>query len=242
MIRIRVPALPRSGRVALPHEAAHHAVRVRRLAEGDPVLLFDGAGAEVPAMLVRDGDDWAAELTEPPRPGRTGADLTLCYGLPRGEKLDAVVRQATELGVGRVVLLATERSVVRLSPERARKRLDRLARVAADAARQCGRADVPDLGGPLTVEVAATQHAEPSDQPAGSRWVLHPEGGSPLTELVAEAPLTLCVGPEGGFSPDELDVLEASGFLRVTLGGPVLRTETAATVACALALHRLGVL
>ncbi len=219
--------------IPLPAEAAHHLVHVLRLSAGAPVVVFD-AGREVDATLQQVDGAWRAQPCGPARAGVSGADVTLAYGLPKGDKLDAVLRQVTELGVQRVVLLDCARSVVRLSAERASKRLDRLARVVEQAARQSGRADVPAIDGPLTVAEAAdalTDH---------TRWVLHPEGGGPLSAAPLGAPLAVFVGPEGGFAPDELGALWDAH--RITLGPRVLRTETAAPVACALALHRLGAL
>lgn len=236
MTRLRVPALPESGAVALSADAVRHAIRVKRLEAGADVVLFDGVGREARATLGRDASGWRAELVEAPRLGRTGAALTLCYGLPKGEKLDAVVRQTTELGVGRVVLMSTERSVVRLDAARAEKRRARLARVAAEAARQSGRADVPELLGPWSVlDVTTNVTAE-------SRWVLHPEAGVSLSGAPAAAEMAVAVGPEGGFGPAELAALDDAGWQRVTLASPVLRTETAAVVACAMALDRMGAL
>ncbi len=235
MIRLRVEHLPEAGRVALPPEVARYATRVRRVGEGEPVRLFDGAGREGDARLVLEGEAWLAELVGTPSAGLVGAPLTLFYALPKGEKLDAVVRQATELGVSRIALVAARRSVTRWDSARAGKKLERLRRVATDAARQSGRADVPAVDGPHDVAAAAADDS-------ATRWVLHPEGGHPIDEHPARAPLAIAVGPEGGFAPEELEVFDAHGWRRITLSGPILRTETAATVACALSLHRLGAL
>ncbi|MEZ4467273.1 MAG: RsmE family RNA methyltransferase [bacterium] len=199
-------------------------------------MVFDGAGLEVDASLVSTPDGWLARPDGPPRPGRAGVGVHLWYGLPKGDKLETVLRQATELGVERVRLLACQRSVVRLEGGRKDGKLDRLARVAAEAARQCGRADVPTVEAPATVAEALAAEVP------GLLLVLHPEGGRPLVEVPLTAPVTVCVGPEGGFSPDELARFDAAGGIRVTLLGPVLRTETAAPVACALVLHGLGAL
>lgn len=219
--------------IPLPTEAAHHLVHVLRLDPGAPVVVFDG-GREVAATLAQVDGAWIARPTAPARVGVGGAAVTLAYGLPKGDKLDAVLRQVTELGVERVVLLDCARSVVRLSGERATRRLDRLTRVVEQAARQCGRADVPRIEGPLTVQAAAAALAD------HTAWVLHPEGGGAIAAAPTDTPLAVFVGPEGGFAPDELEAL--GGAHRVTLGPRVLRTETAAPVACALALHRLGAL
>jgi 16S rRNA (uracil1498-N3)-methyltransferase len=240
MADVRVP-LPGTDLAApsipLPPPAVRYVTVVRRLEPGAPLVLFDGLGHEVEAVLVRDGERWAARPSGPPRAGRRGAGVTLCWGLPKGDKLEDGLRQVTELGVERVVALACERSVVRLERDRADRRRERWARVAAEAARQCGRADAPAVDGPLDLDAAIAATAD-----AAVRLVLHPEGGVPLAEAALAAPVALFVGPEGGFAPAELARLAAAGAERVTLGGLVLRTETAATVGTALVLHRLGVL
>jgi 16S rRNA (uracil1498-N3)-methyltransferase len=234
--RLQVPVLPSDGDVPLGAEEVRHAIRVKRLTAGCEVVLFDGTGREARATLMGGSETWRATLLEPPHPGRTGAALTLCYALAKGEKLDTVVRQSTELGVGRIVLLNTARSVVRLDAARADKRVARLERVAGQAARQSGRADVPELLGPWTVSEATENVTE------GSRWIMHPEAGVPVQTANAAGPLSVAVGPEGGFAPEELTLFVRTGWQQVTLSGPVLRTETAAVVSCALALHRMNAL
>ncbi|MCB9536419.1 MAG: 16S rRNA (uracil(1498)-N(3))-methyltransferase [Myxococcales bacterium] len=220
--------------IPLPDDAAHHLVHVLRLGVGAPVIVFD-AGREVTATLQHADGAWCAQASGPARAGVGGAAVTLAYGLPKGDKLDAVLRQVTELGVQRVVLLDCARSVVR--PER-RARVEAARppgarRRAGGAPVRAGRR-VPDIEGPRAVAAAAEVLAD------HTRWVLHPEGGGPIAAAPLGAPLAVFVGPEGGFAPDELAALE--GAHRVTLGPRVLRTETAAPVACALALHRLGAL
>lgn len=200
-------------------------------------MVFDGRGREVAAVLVQVGDALVARPVEAPRTGLGGQAVSLWYGLPKGDKLDAVVRDVTELGVGRIRLLACRRSVVRLEGDRVASRMERLERIAAEAARQCGRADVPALEPPCTVEAALAGGVE------GALLVLHPDAAAAsFSEIMLVSPVALCVGPEGGFAPEELAAFDRAGAQRVRLLSPVLRTETAAPVACALALHHLGAL
>lgn len=237
-VRVAQPGADLTGdALTLTPEAVHYLTVVRRLGPDDAITVFDAAGRSRSARLTPHADDWRAVfdgpcVQAPPRP-----DLTLCYGLPKGEKLDRVVRQVTELGVTRVRLLACVRSVTRLSGDRAAKRVARLTRIAQEAARQSGRADVPTIEGP----VKATQASE---GPTARRVVLHPEGARCLSDLAltAEQPIEVYVGPEGGFAPEELAAFAQMGAEPVRLRGPVLRTETAAPIACALVLHRLDAL
>ncbi|MCB9521783.1 MAG: 16S rRNA (uracil(1498)-N(3))-methyltransferase [Myxococcales bacterium] len=221
--------------IPLPPAAAHHAVDVLRLGEGAAVILFDGAGSERAGTLVPLDGGWAVAPTGPVLAGRGAAPLTLVYGLPKGDKLDRVVRMATELGVARVVLVQMARCVTRLDGGKADKRLDRLERVATEAARQSLRADVPELVGPLTVAQAVALR-----DTHGAGWCLHPDDGVPWQAALAGEPLAVWVGPEGGFAPEELAAARAGGWQTVSLATPVLRTETAAPIAVALGLARLG--
>lgn len=235
MIRVAQAGADLTGATwTLTAEAAHYLVTVRRLLVGAPVEVFDGDGAQRRGRLKASGDAWLIRFDAPLRTAVERPAVTLCYGLPKGDKLDRVVRQATEIGVAHVRLIACARSVVRLTGDRAAKRRARLTRVAQEAARQSGRADAPSIEGPLALDAALTTAVE--------RLVLHPDGGAPLDTLSVAAPVEVWVGPEGGFAPAELDRLTAAGARRVSLRCPVLRTETAAPLAVALVLHRLHAL
>lgn len=223
--------------LALDAHALHYLRDVRRLTLGDRVVVFDGLGHEVEARVAGDLDAFHLVTIGPVRAGRVGADVRLVYGLPRGEKVDDVLPQVTELGVAGVVLLATERSVSRLDDDaRADKKRARWTRILDEAARQCGRADTPSLEGPLRVDDYVRR------SPMRRRIVLHPTDGAPFPALAGDMGVDVLVGPEGGFSPRELDALEQAGVTRATLRSPILRTETAAVVASALALAAVGAL
>lgn len=236
-IRLPWPGLDwtRATHVLTP-AAAHYLTVVRRLGPGASVVVFDGRGQEANATLDHAEGGPVLVLGGPPVVGRSAAPVRLAYALPKGDKLEDVLRQVTELGIAGVLLFQGERSVVRLEPgDRADRKRERWTRIVEEAARQCGRADVPSVEGPTTF-------AEAVERTASDPWraVLHPEGGETLEALCLAAPATLFVGPEGGFSPGELARFAEAGVMRLTLKCPVLRTETAAVVATALALHRLG--
>lgn len=217
-----------AGRVALTPELRHYVTRVLRLAPGDGLVVFDAArGLEAEAALTAGVDDPAALalVVGEPRPARVVAPrpLVLLQGLAKGDKLDAIVRDATELGATLVVLVEAERSVVRLEGRRRDERAARLAKIAEEAARQCGRGDAPVVAGPMPLAEAVKL------APEGGRFALAPLAPEPLGARLREtlrAPLTFAVGPEGGLSEAELEALESSGFTRVSLGPFVLRTET----------------
>jgi 16S rRNA (uracil1498-N3)-methyltransferase len=139
-----------------------------------------------------------------------------------------VVQKATELGATRIVPFAAARSVVRLEAGRAEARAERWRRIAEEAARQCGRADIPEVVAPLPLAAALAE--VPGDL---APFVFHPDGEA-LPPALERAGAAAIVGPEGGLTDAELDECEAAGARRAALGPRVLRAETAAVVAVAL--------
>lgn len=218
----------------LPAEAAHHAVRVLRLAVGDSLLLFDGAGREFAAVLSeigkRDARVAVGEATGVDRESRL--DVTLYQALQSGDKMDYTVQKAVELGVRRIVPVDSRRSVLRLSGERAAKRVAHWQGVAVSACEQCGRARVPEVA-PITPLAQALGGEERGER---LRLLLDPEGGITLGQLPPGSRIDLLVGAEGGLDPEEEAAARAAGFIGLRLGPRVLRTETAALTALA-ALH-----
>ncbi len=213
--------------VSLPTSVAHHVDRVLRLSEGDPITLFDGRGSEFSARLVRRGAALAATIGAETRPLRESPlKVTLLQCLVASDKMDWVVQKAVELGVARVQPVASRRAVVKLSAERAQRRIDHWQQIAVSACEQCGRNVVPEVRPVLPFGQALTV----AD---GRRLLLHPEGGQPIASLVGDAssPISLLIGPEGGFDGEELVTAAACGFAAATLGPRVLRTETAGMAA-----------
>jgi len=224
----RVPLSPIvPGEQALARDLGSYLVKVLRLRAGDVFVVFDPeASTEADAELTSDVPA-RARLGEPrPAPPNAARELCLLQGLAKGEKPDHVARAAVALGVTALSFVRTDRSIAG-----AELRHERLRSIMIDTARQCGRGDLPRLAGPLALEVAL-------EQASGIRYVLEPRGQrSLLAALSGEArlaPLTLAVGPEGGFSETELQALEKGGFEAVRLAGWVLRTELAAVSALAV--------
>jgi 16S rRNA (uracil1498-N3)-methyltransferase len=219
--------------VALPAFAAAHATRVLRLKTGDTVTLFNGDGHEYPARLVVSAPrDVRAEVVSRESPGRESPlRLTLVQALARGEKMDWIVQKATELGVLRIVPVATERSEGKQDAARGGKRHDHWRAIAIAACEQCGRNIVPRIDPP--VALTAWLEGDAADQ-ATTRWVLHPEGGARLRDLPKPpTSLELAIGPEGGFGEADLTALRTHDFRGLTLGPRILRTETAGIAAIA---------
>ena len=233
MHRLYVPPeqLAASARVRLTAAQSRHLLAVLRLSPGAEIEVFDGIGGRFRAVLAGDELRIAAAL-----PGGGKA-----VDVARGEKMDLVVQKATELGASRIVPLASERSVLRLDPQRGASRGERWRRIAQEASRQCGRADVPRIDPPVGWDgVFSLARAEPDRRGV----LLDPEAGEPRLGAAARGVdrLLLVVGPEGGFSPEERSRAEENGFVRASLGPLVLRTETAGLAALAVVLHVHGAL
>jgi len=216
-------------RAELTDEARHYLRDVLRLAPGAMVELFDGRGGAWEAVLEPGFTSLA--VGAPRQPQSRGPAISLLFALAKGEKGDLVVQKATELGVARLCPWAAERSVVRLDAAKGRERAGRWGRIAGEAARQCGRADVPTVEPPVALAAALAA------VPAGHRLVvLHGPGATPLAALGLEgAPgVALVIGPEGGLTEGELATCQGAGALRGWLGPRTLRAETAAIVAVAV--------
>ena len=215
--------------VALPADVAHHALRVLRLRHGAPIVLFNGRGGECAASLSVEGSTALARLgafaaIERESPLR----LTLVQALVATEKLDWIVEKAVELGVARILVVPMQRSVVRLDAARAARRMRHLNDVAVAACCQCGRNRVPSVEFVHGLDAALA--AVPADAP---RLLLLPGAARDLCAAAAVDRAALMVGPEGGFAEDEIAQAGRAGFVTVSLGPRVLRTETAGLAAIA---------
>jgi len=220
------------GEAALTPEARHYLRDVLRLEAGAELELFDGLGAAYPAVLLAGHERLRLG---PRREARPALSLWLLLALSRGEKVDLVVQKATELGATGLLAFGAERSVVRLDAGRGEARAGRWARIAAEAARQCGRADVPAVR--LSPSLAAALAALP---PGLALFAFDPGGDPPSALSGTPSGVAAVVGPEGGLTPGEVQACEAAGARRVSLGPRVLRAETAALAAVTLLQARFG--
>jgi 16S rRNA (uracil1498-N3)-methyltransferase len=233
--------------VTLSAEETRHAREVLRLQSGDEIFVFDGAGREFHCAIQTINRD-STELSvmaevEPARP-ESPLNLTLAIALLKGEKFDLVIQKATELGVKRIVPLDTEHADVRLRDDGANKRVARWRRIALEAAKQTGRAYVPEIAAPLALNEFLT--VEENQISTNVTCLMFSErGGRPLAEATnsfAERParIVAVVGPEGGWTDAEIKLAREAGWQIVTLGGRTLRAETAGITVVALLQHRFG--
>ncbi len=221
------PPLPFSGDFELPLDAAHHAARVLRLREGDAVQIFDGSGNERHGVIASLGGKHVVlgDITAVHVNRESLLKVILAQALASSEKMDWVIQKATELGVAEIQPVDTERSVARLSADRAAKRLEHWQQVAISACEQCGRNVLPKIHAPLDIMVWLQQMQKVSD----TRFILLPHGAVSLhAQAKPQGRVALLVGAEGGFTQAESDTALRCGFVPVRIGARVLRTETAA--------------
>lgn len=219
--------LPTSGLFELPPDAAHHANRVLRLRLGDAVQIFDGAGHACDATISAISGkrvDLNIHHACPPHPP-SHLHIVLAQAMTSSEKMDWVVQKATELGAREIQPVLTQRSVAKLSPDRAEKRTAHWRGVVIAACEQSGRNDLLQMH-PL---VEISNWLASMANTAASKFILLPEAASALhAHPPSQGSVIILIGPEGGFNPDEILMAKQAGFIPVLLGPRVLRTETAA--------------
>lgn len=236
MTRIHVPGpIEVGGECTLDAPQSHHLLSVLRVKPGAALVLFDGAGAEYSATVLRSGKRAVtvsvtgrrAVSRESPLP------VTLAQAVSGGERMDYTVQKAVELGVAAIQPLAANRSVVRLSAERADRRTSHWQAVAIAACEQCGRNHVPSVGPVLPLGRWLAQLSAAGD--GARRLLLTPRANARrLRDLEPpQGPVLLLAGPEGGFTQEEETAAARAGFEPLGLGPRVLRTETAAVAALA---------
>jgi 16S rRNA (uracil1498-N3)-methyltransferase len=208
----------------LSEEELHH-LRVRRAADGELVELRDGAGLVGTGRLAGSPGGWEVEVVQARREARP-APLTLAVGAGDRERFGWLVEKAAELGVARVMPLETERTAGVASRLRAAQ-VGKLRRLSREALKQCGSAWATEVAEPVSLDELV------AGAPDGVRWLAEAGGDPPPARLDA-GPVTVVVGPEGGFTPAETDRLRAAGYRPVSLGSFTLRFETAALAAAAI--------
>jgi 16S rRNA (uracil1498-N3)-methyltransferase len=231
--------------INLSREETHHLASVLRLKAGDQVFVFDGCGREYRCSIASLKNRCALlEIIEPLTNNvESPINLTLGQALAKGEKFDLIVQKATELGTRRIVPLVTENAAVTLKDKQAEKRLERWRRISLEALKQSGRRTIVEIAAPVALSEFVS---EVELRPDASRALLvfSERGGVSIDEALKATArgveVIALVGPEGGWSQAELELLSERGAKAVTLGPRVLRTETAAIVAVSLIQHALG--
>jgi 16S rRNA (uracil1498-N3)-methyltransferase len=212
-------------RVSLDDGEVHH-LRVRRARDRETVEVLDGAGLKASGQLIQDGRQWLVELG-PVERQEAPPELIIAVGAGDRERFSWLVEKAVELGVTRIVPLETAH-IIGVATRLKQSHLPRLRRSVLDVLKQCGSAWAPTIAEPIALEDFLER------PPEGAGW-LADSSGAPLPAEVDSSPLTIVIGPEGGFTESErMEILEA-GYSPVGLGPHTLRFETAALAAAAVA-------
>ena len=240
MPRIYLPLKNRENHaITITGEKAHYLISVLRCRKGDEIIIFDGSGHCSRARIA--GIERKTVLAEVsgrfPCGNESGVRITLVLGLLKGEKMDMVIQKATELGVYEVIPVVTERSQIRET-----RKLARWRKIAEEASRQSGRSIVPEVCETVQfIDLFKGRGARVQ----GQGFLFHEGEGAKLSEAVASlsrrpSSLFIMVGPEGGFTREEVTLAQAQGATLVTLGKRILRAETAALAALSIVQFQFG--
>jgi 16S rRNA (uracil1498-N3)-methyltransferase len=232
--------------VKLSDNAAIHATKVMRLNVGDTLKLFNGDGFDYTCELlsIKKNETLAKIEASEAVNNESPLHITLLQGISSGDRMDYTIQKAVELGVAEIQPLSTERSVVKLSAERAEKRLEHWQNVVISACEQSGRAKIPKVASPISLTIWLGANKDEAAEDADSshaRILLNPVGAKQLSALPKTTQsIQLLIGAEGGLSQAEIDLAITHGFHSIILGPRILRTETAALTAIAALQTILG--
>ncbi len=242
--RIFLDSLPEPGETRTIDESrSHYLKNVLRLKEGEEIVLSDGRGVECEALVsfVVAGPATLKILNRTIRKAPSAA-IVLAQSLPKGDKMDAIIRQVVELGVGRIIPYRSARSVPRLSADKGAARVARWQRIAEESARQTGRAHVPEVDSILSFD-ELVRIGLPDGACRLLFWEEEKEAGFRETlRSLGETASAYCliVGPEGGLTAEEVRQAREAGFRSVSLGRNVLKVETAAPAVVAMLQYEIG--
>ena len=220
--------------VFLSEEEARHLRDVLRLRESETVRVFDGENHEFVCKIEKiEKRQTILKIIEEtvPSASESNLDLTLAAALLKGEKFDLVVQKAVELGVKRFVPLVTKRCDVKIKD--ADKKRERWLKIALEASKQCGRAGLMKIETPIDFEKFI-------ETAAGVKILFSERFGASFSEVSNAEKITAVIGSEGGWEDAEIESAKANGFQIITLGGRILRAETAAISVAAILQHRFG--
>ncbi|WP_047551256.1 16S rRNA (uracil(1498)-N(3))-methyltransferase [Methylotenera sp. G11] len=216
--------------IQLSENAAAHATRALRLNAGDSAIVFNGDGFDYECTLTSvKKNAVTATITDARKiSNESPLNITLLQGISSGDRMDFTIQKAVELGVKQIQPINSQRSVVKLTHDRAEKRVEHWQNIAISACEQSGRAFVPKVLAPITLDKWLSQNP----QSGNTRILLNPVGAKRLAEMSKPAAeIQLLIGAEGGLSSAEITLAASQGFQSIVLGPRILRTETAALTA-----------
>lgn len=230
--------------IVISGEEAHHISRVLRYRPGDVIRISDGKSVESLGVIL-DIDTWGTKIklriVERNKPEGAKLFITLLQGLPKGEKLDWIIQKCTEIGIHKLIPIITQRTVVNIAPSKLEHRKMRWTKIAKEAAKQSMRIDIPEVGELSTFDASLREIR--NHQLSIIPW--EQEKAISLKKIIRDfsgsiTKVAVFIGPEGGFSADEVEKAKELGAVPVSLGPRILRTETAAIAVCSMLMYELG--
>ncbi|MDP8262650.1 MAG: 16S rRNA (uracil(1498)-N(3))-methyltransferase [Candidatus Ancaeobacter aquaticus] len=243
--RIHIPAdIISEHPLVVPLDATqvNYLINVLRLKQGDSITVFDGEGCEYDAYIDECGDNAVAAKIVKKRECETNAEsvyITVAVALAKGKKMSLIVQKLTEIGVDVIVPLVTKRTVVQVKDDEVKK--EKWKKVAIEAAKQCGRADIPAI-----TEIMEFSDYVHNKHAGGMKLIAYESGKTLLKSIMQEKQVlvagSVCVvvGPEGGFEKSEIAQAQENGFQEFSFGETILRTETAAIAAALIIKYETG--
>ncbi|MCG1012705.1 16S rRNA (uracil(1498)-N(3))-methyltransferase [Tepidanaerobacter sp. GT38] len=230
--------------IIISGEEAHHIGRVLRYRPGDVIRISDGKSVEsLGVILDIDSRSTKIKLKIVDKNKSKGIKpfITLLQGLPKGEKFDLIIQKSTEIGVGKIIPIITQRTVANIPPSKLPQRKERWNKIAKEAAKQSMRINIPEVGEPLAFDAALYEIK--NHQLSIIPW--EQETQMTLKQLLNQVngnvtKVAVFIGPEGGFSAEEVKKAKELGAVPVSLGPRILRTETAAITLCGILMYELG--
>jgi 16S rRNA (uracil1498-N3)-methyltransferase len=230
--------------IVIAGEEAHHIIRVLRLGPGHSVSISDGKSVESLGVIsdidIRD-TKIKIRILDQNKSKETKPFITLLQALPKGEKFDWIIQKITELGVSKIIPVITQRTIVNILPSKLERRMERWNKIAIEAAKQSLRMDIPQIGELSTFDASLREVEKhhlsiipwEQEKELSIRKALKSIDGT-VTKVA------VFIGPEGGFSPEEVKKAKEMGAVSVSLGPRILRTETAAIAVCSILMYELG--
>ena len=230
--------------IVIAGEEAHHIIRVLRLGPGHSVSISDGKSVESLGVIsdidIRD-TKIKIRILDQNKSKETKPFITLLQALPKGEKFDWIIQKSTELGVSTIIPVITQRTIVNILPSKLERRMERWNKIAIEAAKQSLRMDIPQIGELSTFDASLREVEKhhlsiipwEQEKELSIRKALKSIDGT-VTKVA------VFIGPEGGFSPEEVKKAKEMGAVSVSLGPRILRTETAAIAVCSILMYELG--
>ncbi|RJQ43941.1 MAG: 16S rRNA (uracil(1498)-N(3))-methyltransferase [Nitrospiraceae bacterium] len=242
MIRIFLPPDTLStDKITITGDQARHLSVVLRTAPSDHLIIFDGTGFKYTCNVleVHKKEVIVEKIKKEFHSAESPLSITLAQGLPKSDKMDLIVQKSTELGVTQIIPLITERSQIRHTGK-----VERWQKIALSASQQCGRAQIPVIAYPISMEHYLREHLPVEQFPQAHIIFSEAYSGNHLKEILTGfkgvGAISLLVGPEGGFSKEEITSAVKKGFIEASLGPRILRTETAPITAISIIQYELG--